>query len=190
MKNIIVILAFVFTAFSISAQSQEVQDLRKKRVNIKISPTMPLIESFGGGIEVFIFDNASLEIEGAISNLIPESTDFHGSTSYDYNKYKRLSSRMKLHIRKSSYDIKERGFFNSLYIAPGVIYGEEKYIFYKDDISKYASGTFDFGLTITRYKTLTFESFIGAGLRTHFTNDNGIQLSPRGRMGFRLGIIL
>lgn len=72
---------------------------------------MPLLESFGDGIEVFILDDLSLEVVGAISNLNATSTELiYGNTSYDNTKYKRISSRMKFHVRKDSFQISERGF--------------------------------------------------------------------------------
>ncbi len=190
MKNILLLIALVFTTMTLSAQETVQKDLKSKRVNIKVSPTMPFLESFGGGVEIFIVDNVSVELEGKVSNLIAASTDFiYGNTTYDDTKYKQFSSRLKLHKRKSTYSISERGFYNSLYIAPGLNVGNERYKFYKETVSNYGSATFDLGLIFTRFNNVTFESFIGCGLKVQFTPDDGTQLAPLGRMGFRVGVI-
>lgn len=186
MKHLILVLAIIISAFTLSAQNP-FNNSKQEKVLIKLSPTMPLMEKLGGGIEYMFAKNQSVEIEATVSNLNAKSTDFiYGGVSYDHNKYHSLSMRYKAYYQNSS--MKEKtGLYNGMYFAPGLIAGTMRNNFYERTKVPYLALSTDVGATVTVGKKIVLEGFMGFDLGGSYENSNIQGFGTSARVGFRLG---
>lgn len=186
MKYLIIVLLIITSTFTLSAQNQ-FNKSRQEKVMIKLSPTMPFMEKFGGGVEYMFTKNQSFEIEASISNLNAKSTDFiYGNVSYDYNKYHSLSMRYKAYYQNSS--MKERtGLYNGIYFAPGFKAGTMRNNFYEQRKVQYLAFSTDVGATVTVGKKIVLEGFMGWDVRAVTENSTIQGVGTSARVGFRIG---
>lgn len=183
MRTLIIIIALTLSSINLFSQvSTELGvENKKKRFLIKTSPTKPLIGAASLGLEYFIGDLSSIELEGAVRNLIQIGS------SYDPNIYNSLSMRYKIFYKTPK--LQERSNqFNGLYIAPGIKRGSGN-IRFSDEKGLATSLTLDAGIMLTSTKDFTREVFAGFGAaRSNYIFVDEYKYSLFGRLGVRIGI--
>ena len=189
MKYVIVVLAIVVFSFINTAEAQLFLGDRATLL-IKFSPTMPLMEKFGGGIECMISENRSIEIEGLITNLNPEANrTFFRDEPEDNNNYHSLAMRYKFYYREDKMDTKTP-LFSGIYVAPGLRLGTRRKNYHQLVDNAYFAASADIGAMASLHKSMTIEAFIGIEINDSIDRDISDDSSRILRCGFRVGATL